>query len=590
MASLPQWKGLFDWSLQYQDGSAARSWDPAGLDPEKLKWLEEAMQGSMQDHGRRLRQIKQALDAGLSAGCAEANPPLPTTTPSAPCGATSLAMTEAAPSSRMVGLPAGEAMAGSAATPPAAPASSSMAALPGNTSWAADTAAAGSATGALTTAGASRVEQDRQLSPDTGHVLPQASRTAAAAAGDAGEAGAGPGAGAGTGPAANSPAGAGEAAAGVAGDTAVVPAGLDPHRAPGSGVGPQAATAPRQQGAPVPSLADMEEQLDELMDIVTSIDFARDLHKVGGLSTLLALLACPQHSLQWRAAEVAATCMANNPPVQQWFFEGGLLPALMPLLQPPGGGSPATLPCTKALLALSALLQHHPAAQQAFLKHQGGVPLLVRLLDLRDPRVQRKALGLLLYCCGLGPAEQAAATAAGAATAAARLLAHTPEQLDQGAGSLSELRTVALQLLQLLAAGGKVACQVVARAVDQEPGLLCSLADALQRTPPDDTDMFTKELAALRQLNATLAGLLPPPPTQQQEWQAQGRGQGQQGQQGQAGSVMAVDEVQQGSLHGQHEVLSQGAGREEREVVTGAGATAGSAQFQPLALLPAPGN
>ncbi|GFH22697.1 uncharacterized protein HaLaN_20204, partial [Haematococcus lacustris] len=70
------------------------------------------------------------------------------------------------------------------------------------------------------------------------------------------------------------------------------------------------------------------------------------LHKIGGLPTLLALLACPQHSLQWRAAEVAATCMANNPPVQQWFFEGGLLPALMPLLQPPGGGSPATLPCT----------------------------------------------------------------------------------------------------------------------------------------------------------------------------------------------------------------------------------------------------
>ena len=42
-----------------------------------------------------------------------------------------------------------------------------------------------------------------------------------------------------------------------------------------------------------------------------------DLHKIGGLNTLLDLLECDQPSLRWRAAEVVATCMANNPPVQQ---------------------------------------------------------------------------------------------------------------------------------------------------------------------------------------------------------------------------------------------------------------------------------
>jgi hypothetical protein len=42
-----------------------------------------------------------------------------------------------------------------------------------------------------------------------------------------------------------------------------------------------------------------------------------DLHKVGGLPTLLELLGSQQPSLRWRAAEVVATCVANNPPVQK---------------------------------------------------------------------------------------------------------------------------------------------------------------------------------------------------------------------------------------------------------------------------------
>ena len=58
-----------------------------------------------------------------------------------------------------------------------------------------------------------------------------------------------------------------------------------------------------------------------------------DLHKIGGLPPLLGLLRCRHPSLRWRAAEVVATCVANNPPVQQWFLDGGVLPALMGLLQ-----------------------------------------------------------------------------------------------------------------------------------------------------------------------------------------------------------------------------------------------------------------
>lgn len=44
---------------------------------------------------------------------------------------------------------------------------------------------------------------------------------------------------------------------------------------------------------------------------------AADLHTIGGLSTLLELLESEHSSLRWRAAEVVATCVQNNPPVQK---------------------------------------------------------------------------------------------------------------------------------------------------------------------------------------------------------------------------------------------------------------------------------
>lgn len=38
-SSMPQWKGLFDWSMSYHDGTRATDFDDVGKpDPEKIKW------------------------------------------------------------------------------------------------------------------------------------------------------------------------------------------------------------------------------------------------------------------------------------------------------------------------------------------------------------------------------------------------------------------------------------------------------------------------------------------------------------------------------------------------------------------------
>ena len=52
--------------------------------------------------------------------------------------------------------------------------------------------------------------------------------------------------------------------------------------------------------------------LEELHDIVESIDFARDLRTIGGLPVLKQLLGCGSSDLRWRAADVVAACAQNH--------------------------------------------------------------------------------------------------------------------------------------------------------------------------------------------------------------------------------------------------------------------------------------
>ncbi|KAF6257132.1 armadillo-type protein [Scenedesmus sp. NREL 46B-D3] len=217
------------------------------------------------------------------------------------------------------------------------------------------------------------------------------------------------------------------------------------------------------------SLSEKEALCDELMDIVESVDCARDLHKIGGLPTLLSLMSSPHPSLRWRAAEITATCMANNPPVQRWFMEGGALPPLLGLL-----ADSHVVVRTKAVLALSALVRHFGPALEAF-RLAGGLTKLLALLGCggvdaavdaaeaageddeaaQEGRVQqrsqhrrltRKVLALLHYMLLKHPADRVAAAEYGIVSQLQSCLDNAPD---------SDMRQAALSVLaELLAEPG----------------------------------------------------------------------------------------------------------------------------------------
>lgn len=151
-------------------------------------------------------------------------------------------------------------------------------------------------------------------------------------------------------------------------------------------------------------LTEKEDLLEELMEIVESIDYARDLEKIGGIDMLLDLLSSKHASLRWRAAEVVATCVQNNQPVQVEFVQAGAIAKLMQLAD----DEESELCRVKALLALSCLVRQNQLAVEAF-RLAGGLQKLITYAGNDDPKVQRKALQLLKSFLREKPSEMQAA-------------------------------------------------------------------------------------------------------------------------------------------------------------------------------------
>lgn len=127
----------------------------------------------------------------------------------------------------------------------------------------------------------------------------------------------------------------------------------------------------------IASLEESERLLEELLDLVESVDQARDLSTIGGLETLLMLLRSNQPSLQWRAAEIAGACVQNTPTIQEAFMQGGILPAIWPLLDH------SNIQCRiKGMFALSCMSRGYAAAMKWVVDAHG----VQKTIDMMDPQ------------------------------------------------------------------------------------------------------------------------------------------------------------------------------------------------------------
>ncbi|CAI5475320.1 unnamed protein product [Closterium sp. Yama58-4] len=153
--------------------------------------------------------------------------------------------------------------------------------------------------------------------------------------------------------------------------------------------------APGEQGGGEEAHERVVGALQELAQLVEPVHAANDLHKLGGLLPLGALVEHGSSEVRSMAALVVGKAAQNNRQVQRQVLETGVLQALFMRLHsqhptPPVGDEEHA----RLLFALSAAIRGHVAATHWFYRHS-GVALLARLLSVPSPRTQRRALFLL---------------------------------------------------------------------------------------------------------------------------------------------------------------------------------------------------
>lgn len=139
-------------------------------------------------------------------------------------------------------------------------------------------------------------------------------------------------------------------------------------------------------------VAKKEEALEELDDLVLSIDKANDFYTLGGYPHLFKVLSSSHDSLRKLAAQAFSTIVQNNPKAQGWAAELKPFETIKSLLLDKNAAVVA-----KGLLLLSALVTANNQLTAQYV-HMGGVKLLVRVLGVaKKPAVQAKSLRLLRY-------------------------------------------------------------------------------------------------------------------------------------------------------------------------------------------------
>lgn len=173
------------------------------------------------------------------------------------------------------------------------------------------------------------------------------------------------------------------------------------------------------QGKPDEESDEVEEVLDELVDIVSQVDRATDIHRMGKFAPVVALLKSKNAQLRLCAAEIIGTCVQNNPEMQQVALNLSVLQLTTHLTM----FDPVATVRTKSLFAVSCLVRNFPTAESLFVNSGDGLLLLCHGLsqtpstspaDVNDALAlpvgpnsvghQRKCLHLLMHLIKATPA------------------------------------------------------------------------------------------------------------------------------------------------------------------------------------------
>jgi len=139
------------------------------------------------------------------------------------------------------------------------------------------------------------------------------------------------------------------------------------------------------------SVQEITKALEELEDLVESIDNANDLVKINGLHVILPLLRSTESTIRSGTASVISTCLQNNLNFQKSLIEINGFQILVELFK---NDTDETVQL-KTLGAISAIIKQNKAAEKIFAESDGFQALVATLTrpDI-SPRISKKVIFL----------------------------------------------------------------------------------------------------------------------------------------------------------------------------------------------------
>jgi len=236
--------------------------------------------------------------------------------------------------------------------------------------------------------------------------------------------------------------------------------------------------------------------LQELEYYVEDLDNANDFGKIGGMQVMMTCFSALDLDPDVREAAcgVLATCLQNNPKLQDASIGMGVPEALLLLLSGRESGQAALKVRRRAASAISALLRSSPTALEYVLTLPQSLPIFAALAADDDSRLRRRGLFLLISLLRDESLDQAKLLSVDGMNEI--LLQATCHQEE-------ELRDMGIQLwMELLPSGERLRELLQIPALDADRRLASTLEMSLRESQAGDGN--PEHPAQLRQLLAWL--------------------------------------------------------------------------------------